>query len=100
MTFGSLGATSMSSTLPPMLAGPMDRKRNDERIAFGDRLIIAVSRAGVCATSAGDRNAMSVNRAAGRVMIRASIAAENREGRRTTLARGTSELTTSLALWR
>src|SRR6185503_13380837 len=38
MTFGSLGATSMSSMRPPMLAGPIDRKRKLESKGFDDRL--------------------------------------------------------------
>src|SRR5262252_10944819 len=37
----------MSSTRPPMLAGPIDRNRKDARTGFGERLIIAESRAGV-----------------------------------------------------
>src|SRR5437764_291880 len=38
MTFGSLGATSMSSRRPPMLAGPIERKRKLARVGFAETL--------------------------------------------------------------
>src|SRR3954464_13427704 len=38
MTLGSVSETSMSSMRPPMLAGPTDRKLNDERTGFDEML--------------------------------------------------------------
>src|SRR5947208_1603590 len=53
MTFGSLNETSMSSRRPPMLAGPIDRKRKLASVGFEDSLKLA-SRGGAprpCARS-------------------------------------------------
>ena len=52
MTLWFVGATAMSSTLPPMLAGPIDRNRKLESTGFADRLTgIESRRGGACATS-------------------------------------------------
>ena len=45
---GSLSATAMSSMRPPMLAGPMERKRNGASSGSAEALIMRCSAGAFC----------------------------------------------------
>lgn len=70
--FGLLSDTWISSMRPPMLAGPIDRKRKLARRGFDDWLMAAESRRGCCAASE-DRAATPAAASTMRVRMRSTV---------------------------